>query len=142
MKVIVDEFYSSTLVFDLALQWTLKPGPLRYDFKWLTEKFDNPELVEYAKLQFQRFYCIDPDSCVLVDIPVAATTTGEMHSERIFEWFFSGGPPFVDAETFDKMALDLLRAFAKEAEDAAATEAEELVGAIRDSGKGEKPGTL
>jgi hypothetical protein len=77
IKALVNEFYSSMLVFDLALQWTLKPGPFRYDFKWLTGKFDNPELVEYAKLQFQRFYGIDPDSCVLVDIPVAATETKE-----------------------------------------------------------------
>lgn len=72
LKALVNEFYSSMLAFDLALQWTLEPGPFRYDFKWLTGKFDNPELVEYSKLQFQRFYGIDPDRCILVDTPVAS----------------------------------------------------------------------
>jgi hypothetical protein len=69
IKALVNEFYSSMLAFDLALQWTLSPGPFRYDFKWLTGKFDNPELASYSKLLFQRFFGIDPDSCILVDIP-------------------------------------------------------------------------
>jgi hypothetical protein len=73
LKKLVNEFYSSMLAFDLALQWTLKPGPFSYDFKWLTGKFDNPELVNYAKLQFERFFGINPDSCVLIDGPVAGT---------------------------------------------------------------------
>ena len=53
-------------------------------------------------------------------------TTGSLHSERMFEWFFSGGPPFLDAETFDKMGFDILDAFAMEAADNAESEAGEI----------------
>jgi hypothetical protein len=72
IKALVNRFYSSMLVFDLAVQWTLKPGPFHYDFKWLTGKFDNAELIAFSKRQFKQLYGLDPDSCVLVDIPITS----------------------------------------------------------------------
>lgn len=77
LKALVNEFYGSMLTFDLALQWTLKPGPFQYDYKWLTGKFDNPELVAYSQRQFQRFYGIDPETCVPVDIPDMSSVAKE-----------------------------------------------------------------
>lgn len=61
-------FFTVMLVFDLALQWTLMPGPFRYDFKWLTGKTDNEELVVLAKRQFEQFYGLDPDGFDLINI--------------------------------------------------------------------------
>lgn len=67
LKEFVTEFYSSMLAFDLAMQWVLSSGPFRYDFKWLTGKDENPEVTEYSKRQFERFYGVDPDVCVFLD---------------------------------------------------------------------------
>ena len=56
------------LTFDLALQRALMPGPFRYDFKWLTGKADNAELIAIAKRQFQHFYGVDPEKCEVIDL--------------------------------------------------------------------------
>lgn len=69
LKNFVSEFYSSMITFDMALQWTLQEGPFKYDFRWLTGKSENPELMDYAKRQFKRFYGIDPDECSPVNFP-------------------------------------------------------------------------
>jgi hypothetical protein len=74
IKALVNHFYSSMLVFDLALQWTLDAGPFNYNFKWLTGKVDNTELVAVAKQQFQKFYGLDPDAFALIDDPITSTS--------------------------------------------------------------------
>lgn len=69
IKMLVQTFFTGMLVYDLALQWTLRPGPFHYDFKWLTGKNDNAALIALAKRQFQQYYGIDPDTCDLIDPP-------------------------------------------------------------------------
>lgn len=69
IKNLVNGFFGSMLVFDLALQWVLEPGPFRYDFRWLSGQHDNAELIAAAKRQFRQFYGVDPDTCVLVGVP-------------------------------------------------------------------------
>lgn len=71
IKRLVNGFYGSTLIFDLALQWVLAPGPFQFDFAWLTGTHENTELVTAAKRQFRQFYGIDLDACALLDIPTA-----------------------------------------------------------------------
>lgn len=68
IKALVNGFFSSMLTFDLALQWALMPGPFRYDFKWLTGKTDNADLIAIAKRQFQYFYGVDPEKCEVIDL--------------------------------------------------------------------------
>jgi hypothetical protein len=68
VRALVNGFFSGMLVFDLALQWTLMPGPFRYDFKWLTGKTDNAGLVALAKRQFEQYYGLSPDRCELINI--------------------------------------------------------------------------
>jgi hypothetical protein len=70
IKALVNDFFGGMLVFDLALQWTLGSGPFHYDFKWLTGKSDNGDLIEVAKRQFEHFYGLDPDACEVINIPV------------------------------------------------------------------------
>jgi hypothetical protein len=67
IKALVNSFFSGMLVFDLALQWTLVPGPFRYDFKWLTGKSDNADLIALAKRQFHQFYGLSPDACEVIN---------------------------------------------------------------------------
>lgn len=69
IKMLVQTFFTGMLVYDLALQWTLRQGPFRYDFKWLTGKSDNTALIVLAKQQFRQYYGIDCDMCELIDPP-------------------------------------------------------------------------
>lgn len=69
IKGLVNGFFSGMLAFDLALQWTLMPGPFRYDFKWLTGKEENGELIALAKRQFVHYYDVDPDGVEAIDHP-------------------------------------------------------------------------
>lgn len=73
VRRLVQGFFTGMLVYDLALQWTLRPGPFHYDFAWLTGKANNDELIALAKRQFKHFYGIDPDDCELLDPPDPAT---------------------------------------------------------------------
>jgi hypothetical protein len=70
IKKLVNTFFGGMLVFDLALQWVLEPGPFRYNFKWLTGKSENAALIALAKRQFAQYYGPDPDTCTLIDSPV------------------------------------------------------------------------
>lgn len=67
IKSLVNGFFSGMLAFDLALQWTLLPGPFAYDFKWLTGKDENSELIALAKRQFEHYYEVDPDRVEVID---------------------------------------------------------------------------
>tara|TARA_R100001244_G_scaffold20643_13_gene21837 strand:- start:3026 stop:4681 length:1656 start_codon:yes stop_codon:yes gene_type:complete len=67
IKSLVNGFFSGMLAFDLALQWTLFPGPFAYDFKWLTGKDENSELIALAKRQFEHNYEVDPDRVEVID---------------------------------------------------------------------------
>jgi len=69
LRRLVNGFYSSLLLFDMALQWVVVPGPFRYGFSWLTGESDSSELVAGAKRQFVHFYGLDPDSFDLLDVP-------------------------------------------------------------------------
>lgn len=67
IKGLVNGFFSGMLAFDMALQWTLMPGSFSYDFKWLTGREDNQELIALAKRQFKHYYGVDPDKAELID---------------------------------------------------------------------------
>lgn len=69
LRRLVNGFYSSMLLFDMALQWVVVPGPFEYGFSWLTGEPDSSELVDGAKRQFVQFYGLDPDSFDLLDGP-------------------------------------------------------------------------
>ncbi|PXA87399.1 hypothetical protein DMC47_32325 [Nostoc sp. 3335mG] len=69
IRALVNGFFSGMLVYDLAVQWTLRPGPFRYDFGWLTGKAENEALIDVAKRQFQHYYGLSPDDCRLVEAP-------------------------------------------------------------------------
>jgi len=67
IKALVNGFFSGMLTFDLELQWTLKPGAFNYDFKWLTGRTENTELIAIAKRQFHHNYGVDLEKCQLID---------------------------------------------------------------------------
>lgn len=76
IKALVNNFFGGMLVFDLALQWVLEPGPFRYDFKWLTGNSENSGLIAIAKRQFAHFYGLDPDTCIPIASPVTTGAQG------------------------------------------------------------------
>jgi hypothetical protein len=67
IRGLVNGFFSGMLAFDFALPWTLFAGPFKYDFKWLTGKEENRELIALAKRQFEHYYEVDPDRVEVID---------------------------------------------------------------------------
>jgi hypothetical protein len=65
-------FFGSIILYDLTRQWILEDGPFRYDFRWLTGRCDNNELVDWAKTNLKAMFGVDPDSIEMV----ASTASG------------------------------------------------------------------
>jgi hypothetical protein len=61
LKHMLETFFGSLILYDLTLQWVLREGPFRYDFKWLTGRSANDELVTWAKASFRANFGIDLD---------------------------------------------------------------------------------
>lgn len=59
-------FFGSIILYNLTCQCILEDGHFLYDYSWLTGRADNVELVEWAKLNFQRFFGVHPDSFEMV----------------------------------------------------------------------------
>ena len=58
----LETFFGSLILYDLMLQWVLREGPFRYDYKWLTGRSENHELVAWAKSSFKATFGVDPDA--------------------------------------------------------------------------------
>lgn len=58
-KAMLDRFYGSLAMYELALQWVLEDGPFRFEFENFTGRADNPEMEAWAKRQFRGFFGVD-----------------------------------------------------------------------------------
>ncbi len=61
IKHTLNNFYGTSIVYDLARQWTLQDGPFIYDFSWITEQFSKEVVEEKAKDLFKKLYGANPD---------------------------------------------------------------------------------
>jgi len=53
IKRTLDGFFGSLILYDLAQQWTLRDGPFRFDYHWLTGRTSNNALIDWAKQTFE-----------------------------------------------------------------------------------------
>ena len=61
-----DDFYAHNVIFDLTRQWITKPGPFRYDFRWLSQRGTDQEIRAFCERSFQSLYGLNPSSVSLV----------------------------------------------------------------------------
>lgn len=59
-KRLLDRFYSSLIMYELALQWILEDGPFRYEFQKLTGRPAATETREWVERQFISFFGVAP----------------------------------------------------------------------------------
>lgn len=62
----LDRFFGSLILYDLTLQWILRDGPFKYDFKWMTGKSSNEALIAWAKKSFEATYGANPDDFEII----------------------------------------------------------------------------
>ncbi len=55
-----DKFYTWVATYDLVRQWTVGSGDFVYDFGWLTSKFSQDEVVEWANTSFAHVFGVSP----------------------------------------------------------------------------------
>lgn len=61
LQRLLDEFYSWVSVYEMTRQWLVDDGPFEYDYNWLTSKFSNSEIKEWADKHFQISTGVHPD---------------------------------------------------------------------------------
>jgi hypothetical protein len=61
LQRLLDEFYSWVSVYEMTRQWLVDDGPFEYDYNWLTSKFPDPEIKEWADKHFQISTGVHPD---------------------------------------------------------------------------------
>jgi hypothetical protein len=77
LREMLDVFFGSLILYDMTLQWILRDGPFRYDFKWLTGRSENDALVAWAKRSFAGTFGVEPDAFEILDpTPDETAATG------------------------------------------------------------------
>lgn len=61
LKRTLDAFMGSTILYDLTLQWILRDGPFRYDYRAITSASRADAMTEWAKSAFKATFGYHPD---------------------------------------------------------------------------------
>ncbi|MDW9590287.1 hypothetical protein GOC31_30800 [Sinorhizobium meliloti] len=61
LKRTLDAFMGSTILYDLTLQWILRDGRFRYDYRAITSPERADAMTEWAKNAFKRTFGHHPD---------------------------------------------------------------------------------
>lgn len=61
LKRTLDAFMGSTILYDLTLQWILRDGPFRYDYRAITSASRADAMTEWAKNAFKGTFGYHPD---------------------------------------------------------------------------------
>lgn len=61
LQFLLDEFFTWVSVYEMIHQWLVKDGPFDYDYGWLTSKFSNADMKEWADRGFMSGMGVHPD---------------------------------------------------------------------------------
>lgn len=62
LQRLLDEFYSWVSMYEMTRQWLVEDGPFDYDYGWLTSKFTNSEIKDWADNTFKVGTGVHPDT--------------------------------------------------------------------------------
>lgn len=62
LQRLLDDFYSWVSMYELTRQWLVEDGPFDYDYGWLTSKFTNSEIKDWADNAFKVGTGVHPDA--------------------------------------------------------------------------------
>lgn len=62
LQNLLDEFYIWVSMYEMTRQWLVEDGPFDYDYGWLTSKFSNVEIKEWADRAFKVGTGVHPDA--------------------------------------------------------------------------------
>lgn len=55
------DFYASTVTYDLTRQWIVETGPFHYRYNWLVQKAKHEEMKDFGDRHFHSIYDVWPD---------------------------------------------------------------------------------
>lgn len=61
-----DTFYSWVAIYDLTRQWLVSPGEFDYDFSWLTSKYSQQEMEDWASSRFEALFGVSPRAFTII----------------------------------------------------------------------------
>jgi hypothetical protein len=61
LQRLLDEFYIWVSLYEMTRQWLVEDGPFGYDYGWLTSKFTNAAMKDWADSAFQVGTGVHPD---------------------------------------------------------------------------------
>lgn len=62
LQRLVDDFYSWVSIYEMTRQWLVENGPFEYDYGWLTNKFSNSDIKDWADSAFKLGTGVHPDA--------------------------------------------------------------------------------
>lgn len=62
LQRLVDDFYTWVSMYEMTRQWLVEDGPFDYDYGWLTSKFSNAEIKDWADNAFKVGTGVHPDA--------------------------------------------------------------------------------
>jgi len=62
LQNLLDQFYIWVSLYEMTRQWMVEDGPFDYDYGWLTSKFSNAEIKDWADSAFMVGTGVHPDA--------------------------------------------------------------------------------
>ncbi|MBS1633851.1 MAG: hypothetical protein JST10_14910 [Bacteroidetes bacterium] len=56
----LNEFYSWNCMYDMTRQWIIKDGPFNFDYGWLSSKYTNTDMENWASTHFEKTFGVKP----------------------------------------------------------------------------------
>lgn len=66
LQRLLDDFYVWVSMYEMTRQWLVDDGPFKYDYKWLTSKFHDDEIKDWADRHFQKSTGVHPNGFAIL----------------------------------------------------------------------------
>lgn len=66
LQDLLDNFYIWVSIYEMTRQWLVDDGPFEYDYNWLTSKFPNSVIKEWADRHFEMSTGAHPDTFTIL----------------------------------------------------------------------------
>lgn len=60
VDTVFNNFYGWVCTYDFTRQWLVNSGPFQFEYSWLTSKFTNEEMTQWATRHFKNAYGREP----------------------------------------------------------------------------------
>lgn len=62
-----NRFYGTMAVYELTEQWILRDGPFNFDFRWMSDNYDEQSFIDWANGSFRKAFGVDLSAFKILD---------------------------------------------------------------------------